>query len=137
MHKYAAKTHAFEDELKATLSSGALKNLHADMAQLGKKAWFVWEAAHTAEVAAFVRASVAQRAKRRAWQPPDMKGRLVLASIRHVLYARLMLRLVSHPSLQPGGSYRDTAADAGEAYWELLCEDVPCWPLDGESPFDE
>ena len=136
MHKYVIKTHEFVDELKATLSSDELNNLHAELAQLGVKAWLAWEAEHASEVAAFVRATPAQREKRKAWQGQDKKGRLVLASIRHLLYARLMLGILSNPYLHPGGGYRDTVAGAGDAYWELYSEEVPYWPLTGDSPFE-
>lgn len=135
MRKYLEAAHGLVDELEAMLQSDDEQALWADVHQLGSQAWIEWAATHEDDVLAFVRATSSQRAKRRAWQDPILKRRLVLAAIRHIQYGAILLKVLENPCLSPGCSYRDTAAEAGLTYWDICLQDPPLWPLSGQSPF--
>jgi len=84
-----------------------------------------------ADLSSFVSAAPGARRAKRAWQDPVVRRRMTLAAIFHVMQAEIVLNTLHQMDLTPGGSYRDMAAYAGEAYNRIVFDqDVPLWPFD-------
>jgi len=88
-----------------------------------------------AAIAEFLAATPRQRHKLRKWNDPALRRQLVLAAIHMCECAEEVLGAADW--LQPGSSYRKTAAAAALRYWKILAVGVQnLWPFDDEpSPF--
>lgn len=133
---YASACRNLLQELRSSLSAEDVEALAADCVALELNGWERWVSDHEAEIVAFVSAPPSARRARRAWQDPRARRRLTLAAILHLLQAGIVLDTVDQMDLQPGGSCRDMAARAGEAYNRIVFDqEVPLWPFDEMNPF--
>lgn len=130
--KYVSSCRDQIAELKDSLSTDELKALALDYGALvSSKEWHIWLDEHEDDLTAFVSAAPGARRAKRAWQDPVFRNRLTLAAIFHVMQAKIILDTVHQMNIAPGGSYRDMAVCAGEAYNRIVFEDeLPLWPFD-------
>lgn len=133
LSKYVMACEGLAQELRDSLTEAEISELYNLLQGLPLADWIKLRLTHQKSVSAFVRATPTQRkgAKFR-------KDRLILtlAGIQHCLEAHAMLSVVNESFLEPGCSYRDMAARAGDAYERLFDFAVPDWPFDElDSPF--
>ena len=134
---YAAACGEFGSELKSSLTTEDVNELRADCVSLGDEGWLRWVLEHSELIAAYIAATPSQRRTRKAWNNPVLRRRLVLASFLHVHRAWAVLKALDDSNLEPGKSYRDTAVLAGNVYFQILYEQIPDWPFEGENPFPD
>lgn len=131
--KYAAECEALADELRESLGEEDVAQLHELLAGRQIQEWIRWRDANINLVVDFVAASPSQR-KRKKFDGQRLL--LTLAGIQHCLEAHALLTVIDESFLEPGCSYREVAARAGEAYDHLFDFNVPDWPFDEpDSPF--
>ena len=137
LSNYAAACSRLACELKADFTREDIDELRSDCVSLREDGWILWKLENTDTISAYVSASPSERLRKKAWQDPQSRRRLVLASIQHVLGARALLSGILDYKLEPGKGYRETAALAGKAYLQIFLEDIPAWPFPGDNPFPE
>ena len=129
---YAHACRNLAQELLESLSSAEIKALREWLSGLTRKQWYGWLEQYERDIYAFVSATPSERLRRKAWQEPAMRLPLTLAAWHHVQQAAAVLDAIDQHGLHPGGSWRSMAAEAGEAYWEILGRDIPFWPFPGK-----
>ena len=133
---YADACETFLVELLSTLSVDEVEDLRVDCIELGRRAWINWELANRKDVAAFVGATPSARLKKKRWQLPGVRARLVLAAYYYVWHAWRVLDAQSDIPLIPGNSSRDMAVLAGEVHHRIHFRyEFPEWPFDDRNPF--
>lgn len=137
LYTYTSKCTEFAEELADALTIADIDALRADCAAIGLRGWYGWLNSSAQTVSAFVASTPSQRRKKKAWQDQPLRRRLVLGAIWYVNCGHRLLDMIDEYRLEPGGSYRDTAARAGDAYVELVYNRIPDWPFDDPNPFDE
>lgn len=127
---YASASMSAVQELAAALTTEDVRALASELAKEGIKAWVDWQVDHESEIQDYVAATPSQRQKKKRWNDPALRPRLVLAALTHCLAAAELLGFLhAHEfELLPGGPYRDTTALAGSLYWKIMHSDVPHWP---------
>lgn len=138
LNSYASASLRLSTELEQLMSKDEIDSLFSELKTFGEKAWIKWQLSNSQTIIEFVAATPAQRVRKKEWNKPKLRGKLILASIIHCQAAYKLLSFLTQnePWLKPGGGYRDMAARAGDLYWSLLDTDVPNWPeVLGKSPF--
>tara|TARA_B100000700_G_scaffold270027_1_gene311870 strand:- start:11459 stop:11875 length:417 start_codon:yes stop_codon:yes gene_type:complete len=132
--RYAQQAAELAEELASSLTEREVQFLRERFEAATLASWRDWQAEAADDVRAFVRATPAQRRRRKRWA--EALPLLTHAAYLHCVQAHAMLHAVSQHDLTPGGSYRDAAARAGDAYQtaQRIESDFPEWPWDGESP---
>lgn len=131
--KYAVACDDLANELRNTLTDTDIAELHRMFQGHSVSYWGGLRMTHQDLISRFVGSTPSQRNGRRF---RENKLFLTMAGIQHCREAEAILTELNSSFLEPGGSYRDMAARAGEAYVRLLCFDIPVWPFDElESPF--
>lgn len=131
LKNYASACKDQLTELKSSLSQADIKELAEDYACLLNQQWVDWLGQHEDEIASFVRATPAARRAKKKWQDQTTRLRLTLAAIFHLMQAEIVLNTLHEIHLTAGGSYRDMAANAGEAYNRIAVDpDIPLWPFE-------
>jgi hypothetical protein len=132
--KYAQQAAAQAEELVESLTEDEIQFLRERFEAATLQGWRTWQEEAADDVRAFVRATPAQRRRRKRWG--EAFPLLTHAAYLHCARAHAMLLAVSQHDLTPGGSYRAAAARAGDAYQTAMAAecDFPEWPWDGESP---
>lgn len=133
LHNYAAQCRNLADELVDSLSDTQIQALRGLLFSLGARNWLDWRAAHAERVASFV--SATPSARRKQPLPANDLLLLTLAAYQHCCEAADLL--VAACQLQPGGSYRHMAAQAGLSWRMLEQADWPDWPWTEPDPFDD
>lgn len=139
LNNYASASRNLATELIQLLSEAEITTLFSELKESGEKAWIKWQLDNSETVIDFVAATALQRSRKKAWNNPSLRGKLILASIIHCQAAYELLNFLTQnePWLRPGCGYREMASRAGDLYWGLLETDVPNWPSDlGDSPFE-
>jgi hypothetical protein len=135
-YQYARECEGLVSELRAALSANDLKELRKDCAALGLKAWDQWFFDHLSVVSSFIAASPADREKRKEWQEPVLRHRLLLAGIQQLTRACNLLDGLHRHGLVSGQSHRQMAARAADAYVDIfLKQPASDWPFDEPDPF--
>jgi len=132
--RYAQQAAALAAELVESLTEGEIQFLRERFEAATLQDWRTWQEEAADDVRAFVRATPTQRRHRKRWS--EALPLLTHAAYLHCVNAHAMLLAASQHDLTPGGSYRDAAARAGDAYHTAaaLAADFPEWPWPGESP---
>lgn len=134
MDRYAQQAAALAEELVESLTEDEIQFLRERFAVATLQGWRAWRGEAADDVRAFVRATPSERRRRKRWR--EAFPLLTHAAYLHCARAHAMLLAVSQHDLTPGGSYRDAAARAGDAFQAAMgaeC-DFPEWPWDGDSP---
>ncbi|MEX0745288.1 MAG: hypothetical protein WD118_06765 [Phycisphaeraceae bacterium] len=134
MDTYAQQAAALAEELVESLTEDEIQFLRDALSCTSLNAWQRWLREAADEIRAFARSTPAARRKRVSWQTHFPV--LTHAAYLHYAKAHAVLLALSQHDLTPGGSYRDTAVRAGDAYRTALEAeaDFPEWPWDGDSP---
>lgn len=132
---YIGACQRLSEELVQAMSPDEIETLRQSVQGLSQAEWDQWRTSNEHHIARFVGATPSERNKRKDWQKPILRLQLTLAAIQHLRQAEIVLRVTAEEYLQPGGSYRMTAAQAGCAYGRILREEIADWPFEGESPF--
>lgn len=135
LYHYVDACLSLARELDESMTQEDVEALRADMLTLGARAWAEFLVENQEQIASFVRASPSERLRRKSWQSPQMRRRLVLAGIRHLQCAHSLLDRIDTVLRDKEASYRGMAALAGNAYMEIHGERIGYWPFDGEYPF--
>ena len=135
MMSYAGRASVIGEELLHLLLENEVQQLRDDLIQMGVDEWRRWDCRHEAEANDFLQSTPAQRAKKKKWQEPVFRRRLILSAYRQARLGAAMLDESTY--LQPGGSYRDTTAAAAMAAFKVLREFSWRWPFGGPPPFAE
>lgn len=130
---YASACHGLADELRDSLTEAEVLELHSLLKGLTLLDWTKLRVSNQKLVTDFVAATPSQR---KAAKFRKEKLFLTMAGIQHCLEAEAILRAMDEHLLEPGGSYREMAARAGEAYDRMYEFEIPNWPFDSlDSPF--
>lgn len=130
---YISACHGLADELRDSLTDGDVAELHKLLEGLTLLDWTRLRVSHQKLVTDFVSATPRQR---KAAKFRKERLFLTMAGIQHCLEAEAILRAMDEHFLEPGGSYREMAARAGEAYDRMYELEIPNWPFDMlDSPF--
>jgi hypothetical protein len=132
---YAAKCDDILQELLESLSDADIEALRTDCATLGVDGLKHWGGDNLELIEQYVRATPSQRNRKKEWQKPVLRRRLVLTGIHYVTFAKKLLAGIDEYMLYPGLSYRDTAANAGRAFHSIFQGGVDPWPFSGDDPF--
>ena len=131
LSRYASECERIAKELANYLSDEDHSLLRETLSQqYGWADFFRWRRKKTQTVSAIVAAAPAARAKILGRYASDERRLLVLAAIQHCVEAADLL--VQIERLQPGISYRDMAAAAGEVSVRLQITTASYWPFIGE-----
>ncbi len=131
--KYALECEGLANELRESLTEAEVSELHELLEGCTLQDWARVRDANHSLISAFVCATPTQR---RAKKFAKDKLVLTMAAIQHCLEAHALLTVVDESSLEPGCSYRDMAAQAGDAFDRLYDFAIPDWPFDElDSPF--
>ncbi len=133
---YASACTRLDLELRESLTEEEIDELREDCRALGWKGWASWFRAHYEMILLFLESTPSVRSKKKIWQDPVQRRRLVLASIQHLRGATVLLDVAARLEMQTGESYRKMGRIAAEFFWEVLSEPVEHWPLDDPNPFD-
>jgi hypothetical protein len=133
--RYAMECEGLADELRDSLTEAEVVELHRLLSGRSVNEWVRWRCANSKRVSSLVAATPGQRKAPRLRKD---KLFLTMAGIQHCLEAQAILRAVDGHFLEPGGSYREMAARAGEAYDQMYEFEIPNWPFDMlDSPFTD
>jgi hypothetical protein len=132
---YAGHASTIGEELLHLLPEEEVQRLHDDLIEMGADQWRRWDCRHETEANDFLRSSPGQRAKKKKWQDPVFRRRLILSAYRQTRLAAAMLEESTY--LQPIASYRDATAAAALAALQVLREFRWRWPFGGAPPFPE
>ena len=136
--RYAKECKQLVLELKALLSPADVEELRKDCSQLGIGGWDEWFFDHLDAVSAFMTATTSERERKKGWQEPVQKRRLVLAAIQQLTRACNLLEGVHRHGLGPGQSSRKIASKAADAYLDIfLKQPASDWPFEAPDPFNE
>src|SRR4030042_260787 len=133
MGRYQTAGEALAEELAAALSTADVDALRSELARAGFVAWKRWGCENRAAISAFLRATPAERRRKKAWRDPGYRRRLTLAALQQAHLASAVLD--ARASLQPGGSWRDTCVDAAEYGQHIVDVEFWDWPFDDPDPF--
>ena len=138
LYKYVQECEKLVLELKDTLTPADIDALRKDCRILGLAGWDKWFFDHLAVISAFVAATPSEREKRKEWQDPVQKRRLVLASIQQMIRACTLLEGIHRHGLRPGQSYRHMVSKAAEAYMDIFMRQAASdWPFEDPDPFSD
>lgn len=130
LSNYAEQCGALASELADSLSETDLAAIHELLDGRDRLAWEEWRVQHESLVREYVSATASQRARKKSWRPAQPL--LTLAAIQHCLEGQALLQVID--GLEPGHSYRNMAAMAGQAYQNLMGNHIPDWPFDDDPP---
>lgn len=130
---YVSGTREIGQELLLSLEPLEIDLLRTLLLGKSSRDWMSWRVHNHDLVCEFVAATPSQRKKLKKFQ--ENRLFLSLAGFHHCKEASVLLRVITSPPLQAGSSYREMAALAGDAYNRIFDEDVPVWPFEGASPF--
>lgn len=131
---YVSGTREIAQELRMALESSEVEALRTLLLGKSSRDWMSWRVHNHDLVCEFVAATPSQRKKLKKFQENWLL--LSLAGFHHCKEASVLLNVITSPPLQPGSSYREMAALAGDAYNRIFDEDVPDWPFEQvSSPF--
>lgn len=131
--RYESECRGLAEEAAQSLSEDDVANLREQVRALGLVPWLDWRAVNAERVASFVAATPSARNTQRQFQTDRLL--LALAAYAHCHEAADLLTAASR--LNPGGSYRRMAAEAGTEAARL--SESPAWedwPFEGPDPFD-
>lgn len=130
---YCSACSNLASELRSSLELNEIEALHRTLKGWKTMEWVKWRNSHDALVFDYVSSTPKQRTKKKF---EEFRLFLTMAGIQHCLEAHALLSVATSPELAPGGSYRDMAALAGNAYWKLYDHEIPYWPFPNyDSPF--
>lgn len=135
LDNYALASSAHLIELVQSLTNEDVRALASDLSALGEQNWLRWQIEHESEIQDYVSATPSTRERKKKWNEPTLRRKLVLCSIIHCQAAHALLRFLSQyeGALPPGGSYRGTTALAGSLFFQIWDTEIQDWP----EPFDE
>ncbi|MBI2512500.1 MAG: hypothetical protein HYV96_11005 [Opitutae bacterium] len=134
MSSYLAQAGWHAGELLEFFGQDDIEALRADLLNLGVDGWREWEIEHREEANGFLRATRAQREKKKRWQEPAHKRRLAFSAYWQARLAIAVLE--SAACCGPGGGYRETTAAAAMRAFSIAEALVWTWPFGDEPPFD-
>jgi len=138
MEQYAAGCKSLKIELIESLTTTQIDTLRKEIATLGEEKWEQWYLKNLETIKQYVLAAPSKRRSLKKWQDPFQQRHLILGSIRYLTEAAFFLSRTEVYGLYPGVSYREMAAKAGWAYWDIQARELPPdWPFDDPNPFVE
>lgn len=132
---YASQCSGFAMELAESLSEADLDALRVNCKKIGLNGWVKWFDDNQELISEFVQATPSMRRKKRAWQGPVLRRRLILASAYQARVASVMLRSADLLAFREGISYREMARIAGEECFGLVPALLERWPFEGPNAF--
>ena len=133
VYKYAAKAKALAKETVGDLTDKQVTSLQSELSEMGLLAWRQWRESHSQDIYEYMAATPSQRQKKKSWQYKQAK--LAFAAYWDYQFASQFLSALDDPGLQPGGSYRQVAADAAQVYQTLRKNSLDAWPFSLPYPF--
>jgi hypothetical protein len=133
MSSYVANADNEAEELRDSLSEDDIEHLRADLEQLGVDAWLDWAEQNRDEANDYLRATPKQRERKKKWQEPALRRRLILCAYHQARLGASMIDAAS--GLGGGGSYRGMTALAASLAFQVMHDGEWRWPfLDIEPP---
>lgn len=130
---YTSAAFQLAEELRELLSEEDIELLAEDLKGLAWSGWLEWEATHRDEAISFVGANPSQRDKKKKWQEPVLRRRLVLSAYQLARLGGEVLGACG--GLGQAGSWRDNASSAAWAYTHIASRQRWVWPFyDHELP---
>lgn len=133
--RYSQRAGWIGAELPELLSEAESAALREELIGMGEDEWMLWEYENRSEANDFLRATPAQRARKKRWREPTLRARLALAAHRQARLASAVL--CETDVLVPGLGYRDMTAAAAMAAFAVFREARWRWPFGGPAPFPE
>ena len=133
---YAAESRRLAEELIGETTESDIEQLRAELASEEQGRWVAWCILNRAEICKLLTAPPVKRRSRKSWRDPRSGPRFRLACIQSALHGAATLDLLETYGLQPGGSYRETAANAGDVFLDLYRLEMYLWPFAGPVPDD-
>jgi hypothetical protein len=121
------------EEIRELLEEEDIELLSDDLKGMAWSEWLAWEESHRDEAISFVQATPSQRDKRKKWQEPVLRRRLVLSAYQ-------LARLGAEVFLSTGGlhqarSAREATSHGVTAYSHIASRQRWVWPFyDHELP---
>jgi hypothetical protein len=123
-------------ELRASLTDNDIQWIHERLTGHSVIEWMRWKRDHFELIINFVADTPSERKKKKKYQ--EDQRFLAMAALQHLKQGEALLEVINTHPLRAGGSYRQMAAIAGNAYQQLIDADIPYWPFDGiKSPFKD
>jgi len=129
---YAGHASHFASELFDSLTEEDIDLLREDLNSLGVEGWLEWHDQNEKEINAYLRATPAQRAKKRKWAEDVLRRRLIFGGYRQARLAADYLDAM--PYFAAGGGYREVCASAAHQCLKIIEEGAWRWPFGGELP---
>ena len=129
---YAGNSSHHAEELRESLTEDDVSALRADIEALGIDAWLDWCDANENEALSYLSAAPKARDKKKAWQEPVHRRRLIFFAYRLARMAASLLEGMAY--LGPGGGYRETTGAAAHRCLDILREGHWRWPFWGDPP---
>lgn len=131
---YAVAANELARELMLALDPSEVEQLHEEICGLRVMDWIKWRINHHESICDFVSSTPARRLKLKKFQ--EHRLLLSLAGIQLCKEGAALLTVITAPDIRAGGSYRDTAMLAGDAYNRLFEHRIPNWPFENlHTPF--
>ncbi|MBI2176839.1 MAG: hypothetical protein HYU38_00605, partial [Candidatus Tectomicrobia bacterium] len=109
-------------EFAVSLSKEDLAELRAELTEKSWEEWLAWRREDESMVVEYISVPPSVRRRRKEWQEPGLRRRLSLAGMRHCLEAEAFLGVIESCWVEYGGTYREIAIRAGQAFSKLLDE---------------
>ena len=138
LKNYALACTKLEEELIESLDADEIRDLRIFCNDIGHDGWLDWTLQNLDIVCEYVSAMPHERQSLLQDQAFLNRERLVLAAYQHVRRGHILLDAATDPRLQPDGSHREVACDAGKLFFEYFyLQDRRSWPFDAPNPFAE
>lgn len=131
---YASGSSNIGEELRAVLQPSDIASLRERLLGRPVSYWLRWRIENHDLICSFVAATPSGREKLEKFR--DHYLLLVMAGVQLCQEVAVLLEAITTPPLTVGGSYREMAALAGDAYNRLCGTNIPYWPFTGlPTPF--
>jgi len=140
LSNYVGASNGLCLELKEYLTKENKNALKSELSAMGLQAYHSWFYKHQSEIVEYLALTPSQRKKKKYQQRTDILL-LIFGALKMAYIGRDFLSAIVENNLEPGGSYRDTAANAGQSGYEyylktaLYWHQKSFWPFEDESPF--
>jgi hypothetical protein len=127
-HSYIQNSMCHVLELDGlTDQPGFVAALNQDIRAMGEIEWYRWYQNNETEIRDFLRATPGQREKKKKWQEPVLKARLIFAAWHQARCAVEVVKAAER--LQPGHGYRDITVEAARFAEKIYFEGFWAWPF--------
>lgn len=133
-YRYARATRDHIIELFRSITRDEYLNLAGVLENMGESDWFSWQAKNLKDTLAFLRATPAERGRKKKWQDPATKILLKYSAYIEANKAYSLLYAIGVYDLPAGIPYREMTVAAVKGYYHATSRYYPDWPFDCDHP---